>query len=105
LTSGGGENAQTDLEPLLRAEGFNLEFVGLTASDNVNFEKKTTLAVITKDVPQIIIQRVAPSSFRVVAFMAAYNEEDIIVQSIKKWTDQGVHVQYSKTGRAMRPMN
>jgi len=29
---------------------------------------------------------VAPSDFRVVAFMAAYNEEDIIVQSIKKWT-------------------
>jgi hypothetical protein len=24
--------------------------------------------------------------------MAAYNEEDIIVQSIRKWTDQGIHV-------------
>ena len=30
----------TELEDLLRAEGFNLEFIGWTASDNVNYERK-----------------------------------------------------------------
>jgi hypothetical protein len=81
-----------ELEDLLRAEGFNLEFIGLTASDNVNYEKKKILAVITNDTIGKQIGQGAPSDFRVVAFMAAYNEEDIIVQSIKKWTDQGISV-------------
>jgi hypothetical protein len=80
-----------ELEALLRAEGFNLEFIGWAASDNVNYEKKTILAVITKDAAKQP-GRGAPVDFRVVAFMAAYNEEDIIVQSIKKWTDQGISV-------------
>jgi hypothetical protein len=87
----GGDVSPTheDFEQTLRDEGFKVEFVGLTASNNVKFEKKTTLAVITQDAPKAAF---APASFRVVAFMAAYNEADIIVQSIKKWTDQGVRV-------------
>jgi hypothetical protein len=76
---------------MLRSEGFDLEFVGWTASDNVDYEKKAILAVITNDANAVQI-REAPVNFRVVAFMAAYNEEDIIVQSIKKWTDQGISV-------------
>ncbi len=83
---------QTELEELLRAEGFNLEFVGLTLSDDVGYEKKTFLAVITKTPPSVSNSVRAPDDFRVVAFMAAYNEEDIIVESIKKWTSQGVSV-------------
>jgi hypothetical protein len=81
-----------ELEDLLRSEGFNLEFRGWAASDNVNYEKGTILAVITKDAPGKQESWSAPVDFRVVAFMAAYNEEDIIVQSIKKWTDQGISV-------------
>ncbi len=81
-----------EFEDLLRAEGFNPEFIGWTASDNVNYEKKTILAVITNDAIGEQIGQAAPVDFRVVAFMAAYNEEDIIVQSIKKWTDQGISV-------------
>jgi glycosyltransferase involved in cell wall biosynthesis len=81
-----------ELEEVLRAEGFNLEFLGWTASDNVNYEKKTALAVITSNAIGKQIRQGAPINFRVVAFMAAYNEEDIIVQSIKKWTDQGISV-------------
>lgn len=81
-----------ELEDLLRAEGFNLEFIGWTANDNVNYAKKTILAVITNDAVGNQIRQGAPFDFRVVAFMAAYNEEDIIVQSIKKWTDQGISV-------------
>jgi len=80
-----------DLEHELRSEAFNLEFIGWTASDNVNYEKKTILAVTTNDgIPKLV--RTAPDDFRVVAFMAAYNEEDIIVQSVTKWTDQGISV-------------
>lgn len=82
----------TELADLLCAEGFNLEFIGWTASDNVNYEKKTIIAVVTNNAAGKRISRRAPSDFRVVAFMAAYNEEDIIVQSIKKWTDQGISV-------------
>jgi len=81
-----------ELEDLLRAEGFNLEFIGWTASDNVNYEKETILAVITNDAIGKQQRPGAPFDFRVVAFMAAYNEEDIIVESIKKWTDQGISV-------------
>jgi len=82
----------TELEALLRAEGFNLEFIGRTASDNVSYEKKTILAVVTNNAFGKHTTQGAPADFRVVAFMAAYNEEDIIVQSITKWTDQGVWV-------------
>ncbi|MDX6612050.1 MAG: hypothetical protein QOD75_1236 [Blastocatellia bacterium] len=82
-----------ELESLLRSAGFNPEFIGWTASDNVAYEKKSILAVVTNEPPvENRMRPRAPLDFRVVAFMAAYNEEDIIVQSIKKWTDQGVSV-------------
>jgi glycosyltransferase involved in cell wall biosynthesis len=81
-----------ELEQLLRTEGFNLEFIGFTASDNVSFEKKTILTVITNNAGVEPIKVNAPSDFRVVAFMAAYNEADIIEQSVRKWTNQGVKV-------------
>ncbi len=81
-----------ELKRLLHAEGFNLEFIGLTASDNVRYEKKTILAVIANNTTSRLLRVNVPSDFRVVAFMAAYNEEDIIVQSIKKWTEQGINV-------------
>jgi len=83
---------QREFEELLRSAGFNLEFIGLTPSDNASYEKKTILAVLTNNAAAKPIKVSAPSDFRVVAFMAAYNEADIIVQSIRKWTDQGVSV-------------
>lgn len=83
---------QINLEQLLRAEGLNVEFIGLTASDNASFHKKTILAVITREGATRPAKLEAPPDFRVVAFMAAYNEADIIVESLKKWTDQGVAV-------------
>jgi hypothetical protein len=81
-----------ELSDLLCANGFNLEFIGWTASDNVHYEKKTVMAVMTNHAAGVRERRTAPADFRVVAFMAAYNEEDIIVQSIKKWTEQGIRV-------------
>jgi hypothetical protein len=82
----------TELEHLLRAEGLNPEFMGFTADDNVGHTKKTILAVITHGGALETSRTVAPVDFKVVAFMAAHNEGDIIVQSIQKWTDQGVRV-------------
>ena len=82
----------TELEHLLRGEGLNLEFAGFTANDDVIHKKTTILAVMTNEAARETSRMVPPAEFRVVAFMAAYNEEDIIVQSIKKWTDQGVSV-------------
>lgn len=81
-----------EFEQLLRTEGLNLEFIGLTASDNIDYEKHTILAVISNNAAPRPTMLSAPAGFRVVAFMAAYNEADIIVQSIRKWTDQGVSV-------------
>lgn len=81
-----------DLERQLEAEGLNVEFIGLTASENASYQKKTIMAVITNNPAGKPPELSAPSDFRVVAFMAAYNEADIIVQSIRKWTDQGVAV-------------
>ena len=86
-----GKWSQPELEQLLRDQGLSVEFIGLTASDNTAHEKKTIIAVITNSPGRPLAMK-APVDFRVVAFMAAYNEEDIIVQSIKKWTDQGVNV-------------
>ena len=87
-----GKWNQIELEQLLRAAGFNVEFIGLTASDDAGYEKKTIIALITNNAAARPLKESAPADFRVVAFMAAYNEEDIIVQSIKKWTDQGISV-------------
>jgi len=83
---------QTAVEQSLRAKGFKIEFIGLTATDNAAYEKKSIMAVIRNHGEGKATLASAPDDFRVVAFMAAYNEEDIIVQSIRKWTDQGIHV-------------
>lgn len=81
-----------EVNRVLRDAQLEPQFIGLTATNNVSFEKKTVLAVLQNNSSAKPADNLAPSDFRVVAFMAAYNEEDIIVHSIKKWTDQGVRV-------------
>jgi glycosyltransferase involved in cell wall biosynthesis len=81
-----------EFERLLRDAGFDPEFVGLTAADDAGYEKSAALAIITNGAVAVPRTVKAPPDFRVVAFMAAYNEEDIIVRSIRKWTEQGVRV-------------
>jgi hypothetical protein len=80
-----------ELESLLEQTGLNVEFIGWTGKDDHDYEKKTVVAVITKNAIGKLRSN-TPSDFKVVAFMAAYNEEDIIVHSIRKWTEQGIHV-------------
>jgi glycosyltransferase involved in cell wall biosynthesis len=86
------ESRQLELEQLLRAAGLNAQFVGLTSTDNASSRKDTSIAVIANNAANAGGTPAVPADFRVVAFMAAYNEADIIVESIKKWTDQGVAV-------------
>jgi hypothetical protein len=84
-----------EMERFLSAAGFNVEFIGLTTTDNINYEKQTILAVLTNSNCSATAKKSElknSENFRVVAFMAAYNEEDIIVKSVKNWTDQGVSV-------------
>lgn len=81
-----------ELARLLVDEGLAPEFVGLTARDDLTYEKSVALAVVTNKTLTAPRGLKAPPDFRVVAFMAAYNEEDIVVQSIRKWTEQGVRV-------------
>jgi uroporphyrinogen-III synthase len=91
LTTEGAGTTTEELESQLRQHGLNVEFIGHTASNDVDYAKNTIMAVITRE-PFLKNVVAAPDDFRVVAFLAAYNEEDIIVQSIEKWTDQGVRV-------------
>jgi len=81
-----------EFDGMLRSADLSPEFVGLTASDDLTYQKSTALAILTGATLAAPPVCKTPPAFRLVAFMAAHNEEDIIVQSIRKWTDQGVHV-------------
>jgi 2-polyprenyl-3-methyl-5-hydroxy-6-metoxy-1,4-benzoquinol methylase len=79
-----------EMERLLKDEGFNADFVGLTMNNSRDLEKKTTIALLENNHRPKISE--APADFCVVAFMAVYNEEDIIVPSIKHLIGEGVRV-------------
>jgi hypothetical protein len=81
-----------EMQCLLDDQGIDPAFIGLTTNDNVSWKKNTVLTVLQNNSLAKPGHTVTPTDFRVVAFMAAYNEEDIIVESIRKWTDQGVRV-------------
>lgn len=79
-----------ELKEFLSCVGFNIEFMGFTASSDRNFEKKTILAIIGKNSEWR--RCVAPEEFQVVAIMSVYNEADIIVPTIEKLVNEGVLV-------------
>lgn len=76
----------------LRVNGLNVQFAGLSGQGGDSAFNRECLAVIRNNSADTTAPKPAPTNFRVVAFMAAYNEEDIIVQSIRNWTEQGVAV-------------
>ena len=83
----------TELYNLLSLLGFNVEFIGLTINNDRDFEKKTILAILGRNVENVNRrQDVAPESFRVVAIMATYNEADVVVPAIEKLVNEGVFV-------------
>ncbi|WP_165873441.1 rhamnan synthesis F family protein [Parasulfuritortus cantonensis] len=82
---------QAELGLLLQDFGFDVAFLGLTCNNNRDWAKKTTLAVLHgRALPPR--QVACATDFRVVAFMTAYNEADIIFHSIRHLIDQGVDV-------------
>lgn len=76
-----------EFEQFLLSFGFNVTHTGL-ALDDTSGEKTNILSIIEKN----NLQFNCPANFKVAAIMAAYNEEDIIYQSIKRLIDQEIHV-------------
>ena len=70
--------------------GLKVLFSGLTVNNSRDLEKKTSMIVLGCD--STIDFTPAPTDFRVVALMTAYNEADIIVPAISRLIDQGIEV-------------
>ncbi len=79
-----------ELASLLRGAGLNLEFIGLTASNDGEGAKDSILAILRKVGTEPWVS--APPAFRVLAVMCAYNEEDVIASTLQQLTSQGVEV-------------
>jgi glycosyltransferase involved in cell wall biosynthesis len=83
-----------NLKAVLKSKGLYVIFEGSAAGTVVDFEKTASVAVIAKTPHERIniYQPGAPSNFRVVAIISAYNEEDIIIPSLQYLIDQGIEV-------------
>ena len=82
---------QQELRQLLEAHPFQIAFIGLTNNNSINLEKKTILSVMHgRSIPQI--HHSPEGTFRIVAFMTAYNEGDIIFNTISRLINEGVEV-------------
>jgi SAM-dependent methyltransferase len=76
---------------LLEAASFDVAFVGLTYNNDRDWEKKTILSLLHGK--RVSCKKIeVPKSFRVVAFMTSYNEEDIIFNSVSRLIRSGVDV-------------
>ncbi|MDD5365093.1 MAG: methyltransferase domain-containing protein [Gallionellaceae bacterium] len=82
---------RTELSNLLEASSLRVAFMGLTCNNDRDLEKKTCLAVLHGKGLTWLDLPVQPG-FRVVAFMTAFNEEDIIYQSVSRLIRSGVEV-------------
>lgn len=74
-------------------EEFSLQaaFLGLTYNNDRDWEKKTILSIL-HGTRLPLMGGAVNDDFRVVAFMTAYNEEDIIFHSISRLVQSGVDV-------------
>lgn len=81
----------SEFSNLLKANLFQIAFLGLTNNNNRDWEKRTILSILHG---VRLPRRDAPikTGFRVVAFMTAYNEQDIVLQSVKRLVDGGIDV-------------
>lgn len=73
---------------LLENAGLEVMFHGLTFTDDISWRKHTILAVVRR--PRDVVA--VPPEFRVVALVAAYNEEDVIEPLLRHTIKQGVEV-------------
>ena len=85
-----------DAEPALSrlaARGMGPAFLGRTRASESDAERSAHLIVVDRTLDRAINEaRRPPEDFRVVAIMAAYNEEDIIGPAIEKLIGDGVGV-------------
>jgi hypothetical protein len=72
---------------LLRGRGLNVAFEGAHLTSGL---PRTRIAILNRSGPAWVSP---PPEFRVVALMPVYNEEDIIVPSVRRLTSEGVYVQ------------
>ena len=79
-----------EFETLLRGVGLNVAFIGLTVNNDRDWAKRTIMAILCQQGTENVY--CAPSGFRVMAFVCAYNEEDVIPVTIRHLTEQGVEV-------------
>lgn len=81
----------SELTHLIEAFSLDIAFMGLTCNNDRNLEKKTSLSILHgARMPRR--DTAVSADFRVVAFMTAYNEEDIIFHSVSRLLQQGVEV-------------
>lgn len=88
VTARGTDSSVGGFRSLLESAAFCIDFMGLTAGDNVDFRKDTPLAVLGNN-HRPSVER-APDDYSVIAMIAMYNEEDIIVPSLEILIQQGV---------------
>ncbi|HUX62981.1 methyltransferase domain-containing protein [Sulfuricella sp.] len=82
---------RAELLQLLEAFSFKIAFLGLTCNNDHDREKKTILSVLHGNrLPRR--DMAANDDFRVVAFMTAYNEEDIVFHSVSRLLRAGIEV-------------
>jgi GT2 family glycosyltransferase/glycosyltransferase involved in cell wall biosynthesis/2-polyprenyl-3-methyl-5-hydroxy-6-metoxy-1,4-benzoquinol methylase len=79
-----------ELEQLLLRAGLKVSFIGLTMDNTQDQGKKTIMAVLENNrAPERLP---APPGFRVLAVMTAYNEADVIRQTLSHLIAQGAEV-------------
>ncbi len=76
-----------ELEAFFNKQGLPAEFVGYV---NEQGKKVGTLALISQRYPSLPIH--TPVNFRVIAVIAAYNEEDVIIPVINQLNQEGIEV-------------
>jgi SAM-dependent methyltransferase len=79
-----------ELERLLISVGLDVLFIGLTASNDDGYPKRTTLAVLEHRSEPPPSDTRAPDDFRVVAFVPTYNEADVIEGTLAALADDGI---------------
>ncbi len=81
---------QSELESLLRSYDLHIEFMGLTRSNDKDWGRWTSLAVLGNNQQSKICP--APADFRVISIMTASNEESIILPSLNYLISNGIEV-------------
>jgi len=79
-----------ELESLLISYDLQVEFMGLTRSNNKDNQKWTSLAVMGNNQQPKICP--APDDFRAISIMTASNDEDIILSSLNHLISNGIEV-------------